>query len=90
MDKYFDRDGKPITYMQWMGLMSAGNGVARTEFDGGSVSTIWLGNDHGAGDGALFETAVFYDDIDRRNDTYRWKTLAEAEVGHARVVKEVS
>lgn len=84
MDKYFDRYGNPISRGRWMVLMDADNRVVWTEFDSGSVSTIWIGRDY-----CMFETAVFYDD-DRPNDTYTWATLADAHAGHARIVAEVS
>lgn len=65
--------------------------VALTELpDGWSVSTVFIGIDHGIGDGPplVFETMVF-DDDGHSVDLYRWPTWAEAEQGHGWVLREL-
>lgn len=60
--------------------------VGYTEFEGGHVSTVFLGLDHRFGDGVplLFETMIFGGPHDQYQD--RYTTWAEAEAGHAKAL----
>jgi len=62
--------------------------VARTEFPGGHVSTVFLQLDHSwSGETPiLFETMVFGGPFDQEQE--RYATWAEAEAGHARIVEK--
>lgn len=64
--------------------------VAIDPFDGGKVSTVFLGIDHAFGRGApiLFETMVFGGEHDQFQD--RYSTREEALAGHAVAVKLVT
>lgn len=60
--------------------------LKRTYFDGGFVSTVFLGLDHNIGSGKplLFETMIFRDDIIELCSQYHtWK---EAVEGHKKAV----
>src|SRR5205814_2375881 len=63
---YFDRNGEPIDAQDW-GNRGADNNyrrVAEDYVDSYRVSTVWLGLDHGSGQGPprIFETMVFGED----------------------------
>ncbi len=65
--------------------------VGRTEIgdQGGYVSTVFLGMDHGWGvnsEGLVFETMVFGLGDHR---TVRYSTWDEAEAGHKKIVEEI-
>jgi hypothetical protein len=64
--------------------------VAKTRVGESEVSTVFLGIDHQFGEGPplLFETMVFGGD-GMDGHTRRYTTWAEAEAGHAEVVKEI-
>jgi hypothetical protein len=65
--------------------------VGRTEIGKITISTVFLGMDHGWGprsEGLVFETMVFgYDG--NENMTTRYRTWEEAENGHKRIVEEM-
>jgi hypothetical protein len=91
-DKYI-LDGKtpvPASLMEWARWFEnshARRGVGHTEFDGGYVSTVFLGLDHRfgtAGDPLLFETMIFGGPHDGYQE--RYCTWDEAEAGHAKAV----
>lgn len=87
--RYFDRAGLPITVQQWSVLHgdTSYRVVASTEVGDATVSTVWLGLDHGMGRGpgpVIFETMVFGGEHDL--ETWRYTTLADAEAGHDEVV----
>lgn len=99
MSEYYDRDGKPLTMMQWAQMLEKRGDenykrVAETVLpDGKWVSTVWLGLDHQFGDGPplIFETMVFpsrgeFGDL----DCQRYSTEAEALAGHAQMVEKWS
>ena len=83
--------------MEWaLWLESADRRVSLDEFDGFTVSTVFLGLDHnhfGTGDPLLFETMVFCDDPEvdepRGGGVRRYFTWAEAQDGHQQVVRTV-
>lgn len=94
---YYDRDGIPIDQTQWARLSfdSEYKRVDRTDVFSAAepdkqftVSTVWLGLDHGFifdGPPIIFETMVFGDsmtDLDCR----RYATLKEAREGHRATV----
>lgn len=97
MDTY-DRDGKPISLDQWTQLH--GNieylRVAQTELGPYTVSTVWLGIDHGWGRShapIIFETMVFAmhePAADQRPEWLdycdRYSTEEEARRGHEEAV----
>lgn len=97
---YYDRDGNPITLMQWAELLEGGEGIRRvalTEVGPYVVSTVWLGLDHGYGKGhapLIFETMVFpgegWNDPTTPSPAFdyqdRYGTEAQARQGHAEVV----
>lgn len=65
--------------------------VAKTYVSGFEVSTIFLGIDHGWGDGLLhfFETMVFNIGSNTDLDLDRYSTYDQAETGHIEMVKRV-
>ena len=70
--------------IQWGKWFETGDRVvAKTEKDGVSVSTVFLGIDHSfeEGEPVLFETMIFGGDRDE--DMWRYSTWDEAEKGHA-------
>lgn len=90
---YYDREGKPISTLDWSKLLNdrAYKVVALDIVGDVRVSTVWLGLDHGWGnDGAppvIFETMVFGGKLDEEMD--RYSTLADAERGHAAMLARV-
>jgi len=70
---------------RWM--QRAERHVARTEFDGGYVSTVFLGMDHSftGGPPVLWETMIFGGPHDGWQD--RYTSLDAAKAGHAHAVK---
>ena len=93
----YDRDGSPITFEQWARLRWTDDepdawrtGYERIALDhvgDVSVSTVWLGLDHGHGLTSaplIFETMVFGGPFDEQ--CWRYATEDEARAGHANVV----
>jgi hypothetical protein len=63
-------------------------GVARTELDGVTVSTVWLAIDYSMGllpCPVIFETAIFGGPLSE--SCWRWSTEQEALAGHAAAVE---
>ncbi len=93
MSRYYDRAGQPITSDQWAEMFKGSaypsRTVARDEVDGASISTVWLGLDHGWGEGPplIFETMVFGSPLDQ--ECWRYSTEAEARAGHAAAIEAV-
>jgi hypothetical protein len=86
-----DLDGNPISLRQWCVLFeSTGRIVAQDHVGEYYLSTVWLGIDHGFGDGPplIYETMLFKG---TRNDveTYRYSTWTEAEQHHAKLLEEL-
>lgn len=91
--RYFDRDGKPLTLLEWGTLFEdlEYKIVAQVRIRGWFVSTVWLGLDHGMWNwgtvGAepyqpmIFETMVFDPWGDEQMQD-RYATEAEAKDGH--------
>lgn len=98
MSGYYDRDGQPITFMQWARLTGDPDAkrVGLTVVGPYIVSTVWLGIDHSysaSGPPVLFETMVFPSDgwdegrLGRALDYQeRYCTLAQARQGHEETV----
>lgn len=92
---HWDIDGNPVTMRQWARLMERkrrkGYGrIGRDEFRGVTVSTVWLGLDHGFGRGdtpIIFETMVFGGRWD--DETFRYATKGEAAQGHRALARIV-
>ena len=74
-----------LTWGRWMENVAARR-VDRTEFDGGYVSTVFLGLDHAFTHGApvLWETMIFGGPHDGYQD--RYTSLKAARAGHAKAV----
>lgn len=92
---HYDREGKPISMMEWGRLLAneTYKRVAEAQVGPYWVSTVWLGIDHGFGGGPplIFETMVFATGPDVEGlgpdlDCHRWSTKAEALAGHDEVV----
>ena len=104
MDLYYDRQGKVITREQWGELIHTGldpdghygansyKRIGERDFDGGiTVSTVWLGIDHGFTDDTapvIFETMVFGGDWGDA-PMMRYCTEAEAIEGHAKTCADI-
>lgn len=92
MSEYYDRQGNPMTLMEWAALYENADikSVKRDVLeDGKVVSTIWKGLDHRFGEGAplIFETMVFPSEEDFGElDGERYSTEDEAIVGHIAMV----
>lgn len=96
-DKFIlGKDGRtpvPCDLMQWADAVEQRRfandpwRVDRTEFEGGHVSTVFLGLDHQFGEGPplLFETMIFGGTNDGWQD--RYSTWEEAEAGHKKAVE---
>ena len=93
MSDYFDKDGTPMTLMEWAAkfedfdykVVASDNGKIY------QVSTIWLGINHNfADDGPplIFESMVFPLDSYEDQDCRRYATEAEALAGHDELVSE--
>ncbi len=89
--KHYILQGKitvPVGMMKWARwFQDADRHVAKDEFDGVEVSTVFLGLDHNWLGGAplLFETMVFTD-IEGGGDMWRYSTWEQAEAGHQAAV----
>lgn len=89
MNKYIlDANDQPVVcddvleWGRWFEGADDRRRVARTEFEGGYVSTVFLGLDHNFthGDPVLWETMIFGGPHDGYQERYTSK--ADAEIGH--------
>jgi hypothetical protein len=100
--EYYDRQGLPITFLQWGDRFHNLNyrRVVWTDLGPVQVSTVWLGIDHGWGLGppVIFETFIFCEndqaltgaDGEELIDTWgRYRTIEEAIAGHEEAVRQV-
>jgi hypothetical protein len=87
MSRYYDRDGKAISEADRASMPMDYYRVAQDVINDVTVSTVWLGLDHGMGDGPplIFETMLFRQTDDGVEDCWRYSTETEARAGHARV-----
>jgi hypothetical protein len=76
------------TWARWFEQGVDGRRVAHTILPSCEISTIFLSLDHQFGQGPplLFETMVFGGSLDQECD--RYSTWAEAEAGHAAMVRK--
>lgn len=80
-----------VAWSRWFETSGEARRVARTEIAGlGSISTVFLGIDHAFREGrpVLFETMSFLGGDDGEAFFARYHTWAEAEAGHAAIVRE--
>lgn len=80
---YYDRQGRPISSAEVETLWMQDRRVALTDLGRlGRVSTVWLGIDHGYGEGPplIFETMIFGGPMDQHCD--RYSTEEQARTGH--------
>lgn len=95
MSEYYDRQGNPLTMLEWATRFETRTDkrVAETTLPNGRwVSTVWLGLNHNharTGPPLIFETMVFpkegeYGEL----DCDRYSTEAEALAGHARMCEK--
>lgn len=90
----FNQAGQPMSAEAWgrvLGMPVEYRRVARDEVGDVTVSTVWLGLDHGFGmeDAPLiFETLIFGGDHD--GEMMRYPTRDEALAGHAQAVALVT
>jgi len=88
---HYDRAGNRITLDEWVALYTDDNKrVARTEVNGVTVSTVWLGMDHSLSYGPplIFETMVFAKEAFGALQE-RYETEHEAILGHLDIVDRV-
>lgn len=87
MSRYYDWDGSPITFDQWPEMFKD-NRLAKTTVGGYHVSTVYLGLDHGWGDGPplIFETMIFGSGA-LDNDCDRYSTREQALAGHEAAIQ---
>lgn len=88
---YYDKQGNKIDALTWIKLFDEKGykRVGYVEKGGISVSTVWLGLDHGFSDEIhlIFETMVF-GLADGSQPQERYWTLEEAQKGHEEMVKK--
>ena len=96
MADYYDRQGNPLTLMQWAKLVENFDYkvVAQTEVGFDRVSTIWLGLNHNwwGGPPLIFETMIFWfcpDQHDDEQECWRYPTEEAALAGHDQAVAYV-
>ena len=91
MSNYYDREGEPITPLEWAELFNDADYkiIQQDRPDGMLISTVWRGDTNPEGEPAIFETAVFNttegeDGFEVWENIYRvrYHTQAEAESGH--------
>lgn len=89
-----DATGRPVptTFAAWARCADVSQRIVAQEdpIPGVQVSTVFLGVDHGAGEGSpvLWETMMFGGTHDRRY-CERYTSRADAEAGHRRAVELV-
>jgi hypothetical protein len=82
---YFDEDGNALTHDEYIEMLKGGKWQLISDISEVSVSTVWLGMDHGFGDAVpiIFETMVFGTN-DPLNDEVMWRYAHkwQAELAH--------
>jgi hypothetical protein len=92
---YYDMDGNPLSMEEWSAYYGhnrhVGETYVRRRHKTYYVSTVWLGLDHGWGDGppVIFETMVFERGDFSDLDMDRYATKEQAKAGHRRMVAAV-
>lgn len=94
MSDYYDREGNPISFERYIEITKDQRKdpkrVALDVLPGDvRISTVWLGLDHGWGEGlpVIFETLVFGGPLD--GEMERYTSEARALAGHATMVERV-
>ena len=90
MDRpYYGWQGEPITADEWARLFADERHIGDDDIDAVHVSTVWMGIDHGCGDGPplIFETMIFGGEHDQ--ECWRYATEQQARAGHARIVEAI-
>lgn len=91
---YYDKDGNEIDLRRWSILFSDRRYqvVKQTEVGSFTISTVWLGIDHGFGRSEkpiIFETMIFNHDKDDRDflhEQHRYASLDSALAHHEELV----
>lgn len=87
MSDFYDRDGKPLTLLEWAHKYEDREYRQVAEDNNGEVrvSTIWLGVDHNWSEGRplYYETMIFGGPLDQTQ--WRWHTEKEAVAGHVEI-----
>jgi hypothetical protein len=91
MGRYFNRRGEPISLDEWIALIQGDLDyrlVRQTMIEEVQVSTVWLGLDHGWGEGmpVIFETMIFGAGD---GEQYRYATEDEAIAHHEQLVAQL-
>lgn len=89
---YYNKIGIQITVDEWNRLFEKDSyrNLSYSEGDTWSVSTLWLGLEHGndiKGRALIFETLSYHPD--GRKSMVRYATEKEAKEGHENIVKEM-
>ena len=87
---YYNWQGEPITFAEWLGGPDNRVAVALTHVGSVEVSTLFFGVDHrtyATGPPLIFETMVFGGALDGQGE--RYSTEAEALAGHDEWVAKV-
>ncbi len=91
MSEYYHRDGRPAASFQEIAseMSFPGKRVAKDTAGVAEVSTVFLGLNHGWGDGPplIFESLVFDGPLD--GEMRRYSTEIEARAGHAELLELV-
>jgi hypothetical protein len=83
---YYDWLGNEISSLEWAKLFSDNRHIGCDDVNGATVSTVYLGLDHGYdGPPLIFETMIFYPD--GADQTFRYSTEAEARQRHKEIVE---
>jgi len=89
---YYDKEGKPLTFIEAAEIMSDMDyrRVRKDQIGNAEVSTVFLVINHNfglEGPPLIFETRVFGGDLD--GEQWRYSTEAEAIAGHEEVVARI-
>lgn len=91
MANYYNRDGEPVTPLQWARDFenSESRRVDFTEIGDVEISTVFLGLNHQFGDGPplIYESMVFGGSLD--GECQRYTTETQARAGHTAMVAKV-
>lgn len=94
MSDYYDKDGSPLTLLEWAKKFEskAHKRVALDKVGPHNISTVWLGLDHSftGPPPLIFETMVFSSDQSENDRQERYSTLALAVAGHKAIVAELA
>lgn len=90
MPDYYDKYGSPIEMEQWRELFEDWE-YRRIAYwqgeNGASVSTVWLGLEHGYGPTGPIIFESLYSCPGEEEEVYRYSTMNEAMASHERLVE---